>query len=420
MISSKPIGAITEDDIKELCADQVSEGTELELKSDLPHKDGLQKDAWHSGGGIGDRARNEIAEEIVAFANTNGGVLCLGIDETADHPKRALSPRPLPRVHELARRLWQAVHSIIEPPLPVLETIGVDIDGTGGGVVVLRVPPSRRRPHRQMVNKEVFIRRGDETARLSMREIQELTIQAVSETTRVEATIKERRQRFRQDLANWLGQQPREDGKPWGGGLQLIATPTVPLELGRVVGRPRLIDLASSTTADLGGHSVRCAWPSASSNWRPGLRSIMNEHYRADTHMHFLQSLATNGECEISMKFAASTEWPGVFAVWLMGGLGKLLTMIERVRTEANSNVEFALAPQIDIIGRPASLMGYGAQSFSEDCVAMPVGVHEFPIASVGPPEEFAAHLQRFDEDCWDIAGYDTRRRGAKFVLTLD
>jgi hypothetical protein len=41
----------------------------------------------------------------------------------------------------------------------------VDIDGTGGGVVVLRVPPSRRRPHRQMVNKEVFIRRGDETAR---------------------------------------------------------------------------------------------------------------------------------------------------------------------------------------------------------------------------------------------------------------
>jgi predicted HTH transcriptional regulator len=116
VILRKSIDAITADDIGQLCADQLSESAELELKSDLPHKDGLGKDPWHSGGGIGERARNEIADEIAAFANTSGGVLCLGINETTDHPKRALSTRPLPRVHDLARRLGQAVHSIIEPP----------------------------------------------------------------------------------------------------------------------------------------------------------------------------------------------------------------------------------------------------------------------------------------------------------------
>jgi Putative DNA-binding domain len=166
VILRKSIDEIAADDINQLCADQVSESAELELKADLSHRDGLGKDTWHSGGGIGDRARNEIADEITAFANTGGGVLRLGIDETDDHPKRAFSPRPLPRVHDLARRLWQSVQSIIEPPLPVLEAKGVEMDEAGGGVVVLRVPPSRRRPHRQTVNKDVFVRRGDETTRI--------------------------------------------------------------------------------------------------------------------------------------------------------------------------------------------------------------------------------------------------------------
>jgi predicted HTH transcriptional regulator len=233
-ILSEPLETITADDIRQLCADQVAEGVEFELKVDLPHKDGLGKDTWYTGGGIGDRARNEIADEIVAFANTTGGVLCLGITETAEHPKRAEAIRPLPRVHELGRRLRQAVYSVIEPPLPLLEVRGVETEADGSGVVLLRVPPSRRRPHRQMLNRDVFVRRADETARLSMREVQELTIQAVSEATRIDAVIKERRTQFRVELDDWL-RKNRKGGDPlWGGGLQLLAIPTTSVDLGRV------------------------------------------------------------------------------------------------------------------------------------------------------------------------------------------
>jgi len=108
-------------DVLQLCSDQVPEGTEVEYKSDLPVKGGRAQDAWHSGGAVGEYARNAIAEEIAAFANTMGGIVCIGIAETQDHPKRADKPQPLPRVHELARRIRQSVYDVIDPPLSVLE-----------------------------------------------------------------------------------------------------------------------------------------------------------------------------------------------------------------------------------------------------------------------------------------------------------
>jgi len=196
--------SLTAQDVLQVCSDHIPEGIEVEYKSDLPVKGGRTQDAWHSGGTVGEYARNAIAEEITAFANTMGGTVCLGIAETQDHPKRADRPQPLPRVHELARRVRQAVYDVIDPPLSVLEAVGIETDGQGNGVVVLRVPPSRRRPHRHAVSKEVFYRRADESVRISMREIQELTIQAVSEAARVEKKILERRDQFRETSARWI------------------------------------------------------------------------------------------------------------------------------------------------------------------------------------------------------------------------
>jgi hypothetical protein len=134
-----------------------------------------------------------------------------------------------------------------------------------------------------------------------------------------------------------------------------------------------------------------------------------------------VQSVNTNGEGEISIKFVATPKQPGVFIEWVMGSLGKAMTLIERVREEAGTDAEFALVPQIDIVGHPAVLVGYGAQDFSEAMgnATMPVGTHEFPIASVGPAEEFSSHLRRFDEDCWNIAGQDFRRSAPEFVLEV-
>jgi hypothetical protein len=64
------LAALKAQDVIQLCADAVQEGTEVEYKSDLPVKGGKALDAWHTGGAVGEYARNAIAEEITAFANT--------------------------------------------------------------------------------------------------------------------------------------------------------------------------------------------------------------------------------------------------------------------------------------------------------------------------------------------------------------
>ena len=176
-ILSQDLNSITANDLAQLCADRVAEGLTLEFKADLPSRAGKAADSWYAGKSFSEGARNAIAEEVVAFANTFGGVVLLGINETSDKPSRAESINSLPRVHELARSLRQPIHDVVYPPLAGLESEGIECDGAGGGVVLIRVPPSRRKPHRLNANREVYIRRMDETVKVGMRQIQELTIQ---------------------------------------------------------------------------------------------------------------------------------------------------------------------------------------------------------------------------------------------------
>jgi hypothetical protein len=386
-----PLDTIVAGDIDQLCADQISEGTEIEFKVDLPHKGGLGNDSWHSGGNVGDYARNEIASEIVAFANTFGGVVCIGIAETVDHPKRADKPNPLPRVHELARRLRQAVYDTIDPPLPILEAWGVELRPDGSGVVLLRVAPSRRRPHRSQSNREVYVRRADESVRISMREIQELTIQAVSETTRIDSLIQQGRNRFLTDF----------DSARLGVGYQLLAIPATQIDLGRVAGRPELTDIAVTTNVVSGNDKIKCTWPPREVPWKPGLRVITNDQDAG--HIRFGHLLRTTGECEI--KFAHET--PLIQAGLLVGGLGTMLAWIERVRQEAKANVEYALAAQLVVAMKSARLLRYGVTHYYDAIPGpeVPIGVYEFPIMSVGSSDEFPRLLQCFDEDIWDLTG---------------
>jgi hypothetical protein len=415
-ILHEPLNLLDANDIQQLCADGVSEGTEIELKADLPSKAGPQQDPWYKGDPIGEYARNKIAEEIVAFANTLGGVVCVGINETADHPKRAASPNPLPRVHELARRLRQAVYGVIDPPLAVLEAIGIGLGPADVGVVLLRVPQSRRRPHRHSPTKEVFVRREDETAKVSMREIQELTIQSVAEATRIETTITERRAKFLDDAGEW--HRMRSENGMQGGALHMLGVPTAPIDLVRVVGRPHLTGALASVSVSLnGGTRVECTWPHAKYLiWKPGLRSVFAEHVIDGSKIGVPDesarySLHTSGVCELSYMFKTNRDHPGLFAAWIAGAMGFMLGWLHRVRGEAGVSTEYALATQLTIYDQPVLFAEYGATTFAPSRGArLPKGGHVFPIASIGSTDEFPSHLARFDEDLWNLAGQDTQR----------
>ncbi|SFO74768.1 Putative DNA-binding domain-containing protein [Bradyrhizobium sp. Ghvi] len=167
------IESITAAHIDSLIASQMEEGPRFELKRALATNDG-RADRWMRDQSlIGSVARDDIAKEVVAFANAYGGVVIIGIEETDDNPKRARSVfEPLiPAVHDCADRLVQSLRSIIDPPLPMLEARGIEVSD-GAGVIVVQVGSSPSAPHGFGRPSNAYVRRGSNSEPLVMRDIQ--------------------------------------------------------------------------------------------------------------------------------------------------------------------------------------------------------------------------------------------------------
>jgi predicted HTH transcriptional regulator len=194
-----PIDEIEFDDIDHLVRERVEEGIRLEFKRELSTSEG-QPDRWmRDQSAIGRVARDDIAKEVVAFANAYGGVIIVGIDETEDHPPRAKGLAQIPRVADCAERLIRALRSIIDPPLPMLDVRGVDSSATGEGVVLIRVLSSPSAPHGYGTPPLAYVRHGSESRPLSMRELQSTFFER---RTRLERVINRRKElaAFAQEL----------------------------------------------------------------------------------------------------------------------------------------------------------------------------------------------------------------------------
>jgi Putative DNA-binding domain len=182
-----PIDEITFKHIDDLTKAKVEEGIRLEFKKTFSTRDG-QPDRWMlDQSSIGRNARDDIAKEVVAFANAYGGVVIIGIDETDDHPKRAreLASPQIPRVADCAEQLARALRSIVDPPLPMLEVRGIASSARGEGVVVVRVGPSPSAPHGVGIPPATYVRHGSESKPLSMRELQSMFFERRTRLERV-------------------------------------------------------------------------------------------------------------------------------------------------------------------------------------------------------------------------------------------
>lgn len=194
----KRINEVNAADVLNFVAQHPQESDQLEFKESLPAKSG--PDRWViDQSSVGDKARNKILGEIVAFANAYGGVLILGFSETTEKPSRALSVTPLPACGELAARFRDMATSCIEPPISQLEIEGVPTAVDGSGVVIFRTSKSRNAPHRLKPTLECFIRRGDKCEEMTMREIQDLTINVERGLLALEKRFEDERGRFYQD-----------------------------------------------------------------------------------------------------------------------------------------------------------------------------------------------------------------------------
>jgi hypothetical protein len=181
-----------------------AEGSRLEFKVDIPvHRQNQKeqatknivpaRDAWWSDKPLGDHGRDKLLEEVLAFANAQGGRLFLGMDEEED-TTLAKAICPLPRVADLEGRFRDGLLSCVEPRLPQVGVHAIETDGQGGGVLMIEVQPSRLAPHRVIGTLQVPIRRGDKCMSMTMPEIHEMVLRNARRFDEVRRTLTSRQE----------------------------------------------------------------------------------------------------------------------------------------------------------------------------------------------------------------------------------
>ncbi len=232
-VLSKPADQIGIRDIELLIASEVPEGEQIEFKESLPAKK-QTPDPWMTGKNqIGDFAKERILTEVVAFANAHSGALVLGIKESSTKPPIANKISPIPRCTDLAERLRMAFRDRVEPQLPTLEVFAVPTEGEGG-VIILRVGRSRLAPHRVTKTLVCPVRRSDRCEEMTMREIQDMTLNVSRGLERLKKRLLERSKRFEEEFdrlktpkdafgirltAMPIGEEIRLDRVFWNGNL---------------------------------------------------------------------------------------------------------------------------------------------------------------------------------------------------------
>jgi schlafen family protein len=407
-VFTKPLELVTPADVVDLTAQAWPEGYEVEFKKALPHKKGGTH-PWAVGADdIGEHARDEILSEVVAFANAQGGSLVLGVEETKDRPPRALAISAVPRVGELARRFEDQARSCIDPPLPGLRIRAVETDGNSG-VVIFRTTASRAAPHRLTTTLHSYVRHGSSTLRMTMREIQDMTLNVVRGLAGVEQTFADRGGSFRA----WLDRQCSAVGGQVGAALRITAVPLAPLpDPGRILGREYdLFFLQREFAAMVNGQPVTLSLPVRLDRERPIVRGAARVYAdQGPTGGRLRQELYQSGLADLWFAMIRSDNRPLIFVSNVLAAAATTLKLINRFReTVGSPDAEYAVEVAIDSIGNlpgahvPISLVG---PLMDPDQTPPNVGTPLlFPRASIGNPSAFPLLLNTILADCHDAIG---------------
>ena len=125
------IDSITEEHLRSLIADQVTELRVIEYKRELP--------------GRSDGDKKEFLADVCSFANTAGGDLIYGITESGGTP-RDLVGVDAGNVDAEISRLENSIRDGIKPRIPGIQHQPVRLEN-GKHALVIRVPRSFSRPH---------------------------------------------------------------------------------------------------------------------------------------------------------------------------------------------------------------------------------------------------------------------------------
>jgi hypothetical protein len=389
-------------DIQHLVDEEYAESQTLEFKSTLP-AEGKAIDPWIEGKGkVGEFAKERLLDEIVAFANGYGGWMFLGVKESDDEPKRAAGIEPLPDCADLAVRFRQVCRDLIEPQLPALQVEGIETQADGSGVVGFHVPRSRLAPHRNKKGLRCCVRRADRCEAMTMREVQDMTIQSMS---RIQA-LDDQFQFHRTRGEKWFRQLRMKMGenKP-SALLHLCAIPLEALRFGRVHGEKSLRGVGHFDGTDEGGNTIRVDALRPPAEWRPILRGTRGQESRDNSWL--VIELGDEGWVDYCYSFRSPIDRQCMYNEWVLGLIWNVLAKVQQMRNYASTpGIEYALEFGLRA-SRPLEIRDQMFNIHQTAIGHLAAGTHSLVRYSIGPFDELVGAGKLIQRDFWDMAGVE-------------
>ena len=403
---TKPVDELTAQDIRGLVTNQIQEGEHVEFKEGLSSSG----NAGQTTGQI--RITNEdkakVIKEIVAFANSYGGRLFIGIEEDGGNPPVAASVTPLADSTNLADRLGRACAALIDPPMLRLDVTGIATEQDGSGVIVFDVPRSIRAPHMSNRDYRSYRRRGSESVPMDMRDIQDMTLRLASRQSEIEAEFERRNESF----MTW-NERFRSVYPTGGYCLRLSYVPLDEVYIGPVHSCeevvPQLVNMKGQTQGSQRPFEVSLFLPQNYYNVRPIVRGTRLFSEFTDLGDWFSANVWENGGLEIWFGIGEDRDSKlRLHAVWLGCLFANGLRNVERIRRFAGVPLlSYGLEAQLSIHGKPTILRGFGDHVVEQIGPVLPIGNHVMPRSEVGPVGDFDGLLTQHFTDWFNLAGFD-------------
>ena len=430
-VLAKPANQIGISDINSLVDSNVPEDEQIEFKESLSTKEDTV-DPWASGKNkIGDRAKDALLKEAVGFANAYGGAVLLGIGESEAKPPVANRIVPIQRCADLAERLKLVFRDRVEPQLPRIDIFAVRTDGENG-VVIIRVGRSRLAPHRVTRTLICPARRSDRCEEMSMREIQDMTLNVSRGLERLERHLSERAELFRQEF-----KRLQDPTSAWGIRLT-AATVGDEIRIDRVFRQPglaeefnepwhKVLHLQDGSERPVKG--LDSQYHELPNFWKPRLRATRAEPestLRNNLPYNSYRELHCDGLVEVGHVSinnypegqAHSCSLSPDLAVCMFANVA---VWADRIRKESRTpTAEYALVVEVISVGG-GPVVVFNPDIYQRLAQIAPLtfqpGPTTFPRYSLGSPDEIPALIALFHRDFWNSLGRDTGDAGGTFLI---
>jgi len=180
--------AISPSDVCSLVSREVRESRRLDFKRDLYPLTGDNKDKRAD-------AKRELIADVVAFANSEGGDIVIGIEE---HDEVAVAHAGVPKqaAIDFELKLPDFWRTAVEPALTSVDSRVIDHPtDPEKAFVVIRIRPSPNAPHRTSAERHFYERTGAQKSRMDMPRIREAFVQEEIHLEAFDAFRRERLER---------------------------------------------------------------------------------------------------------------------------------------------------------------------------------------------------------------------------------